>query len=79
MRPIALDTNAYSAFKHGDENMLAVMQRVPEILVCAVMVGERLAGFGMGSRQRENREGLASFLASPRVREVPIGKATADQ
>ena len=78
MRPVALDTNAYSAFRRGDADMLAVLQRATELLLSTVAVGELLAGFGMGSRPRENREALAAFLSSPRLRVVPIQMATAD-
>lgn len=78
MRPIAIDTNAYAAFKRGDPAIIAVLQHAPEILVCATVLGELLGGFAAGSRDSANRSELTLFLNSPRVKLVPCGAATAD-
>ncbi len=78
MRPMAIDTNAYTAFKRGDSAIVAVLQHSPEILVCATVLGELLGGFAAGSRDRANRGELTLFLNSPRVKLVPCGAATAD-
>ena len=78
MRPIAIDTNAYAAFKKGDPNIVAVLQHAPQILVSATVLGELLAGFAAGSRDAANRQELTLFLNSPRVRQVPLDAATAD-
>ena len=48
MRPIALDTNAYTAFKRGDAAIVAVLQHAPAIIVCATVLGELLGGFAAG-------------------------------
>ncbi len=79
MRSIAIDTNAYCAFKRGDAAIVAVLQHAPRIIVSATVLGELLAGFAAGSREGANRTELASFLASPRVIEVVCGPATADR
>lgn len=78
MRPIALDTNAYVAFKRGDDGVVAVLQRCPELLVSACVLGELLAGFAAGTREAKNRAELARFLQSPRVRVVPCAETAAD-
>jgi len=78
MRPIALDTNAYTAFKRGDVAIIAVLQHAPSIIVCATVLGELLGGFAAGQREGANRSELAQFLAVPRVKVVPITMATAD-
>lgn len=78
MRPIAIDTNAYTAFKRGDPAIIAVLQHAPEILVSATVLGELLAGFAAGARDSANRGELTLFLNSPRVKLVPCGAATAD-
>jgi predicted nucleic acid-binding protein len=57
---------------------VAVLRHAPEMLVSVIVLGELLAGFAAGSRQRENRDDLTRFLHSPRVRVVPIGPGTAD-
>ncbi len=78
MRSIVLDTNAYVAFKRGDDKIVAVVQRCPDLLICATVLGELLAGFAAGTREAKNREELSLFMQSPRVRTVVCGETTAD-
>lgn len=78
MRPVALDTNAYAAFKRGDEQIVAVLQHAPTIIVCATVLGELLGGFAAGLRESTNRNELTQFLSTPRVKVVPSTTATAD-
>ncbi len=78
MRPIALDTSAYAAFKRGDAQILGVLQHAPSIIVCATVLGELLAGFAAGRRESINRSELTQFLNVPRVQVVPSPAATAD-
>lgn len=78
MRPILLDTNAYVAFKRGDEQIIAVLQYAPSIIVCATVLGELLGGFAAGQRESANRSELTQFISTPRVRVVPGTAATAD-
>lgn len=78
MRPIVLDTNAYVAFKRGDEKIIAVLQHAPNILLCATVLGELLGGFAAGQRESVNRSELTQFINAPRVKVVPVTAATAD-
>jgi len=78
MRPIVLDTNAYSAFKRGDPSVVSVLQHAPRILLCATVLGELLAGFAAGHKESANRAELAQFINTPRVQVVPVTSATAD-
>ena len=78
MKPIALDTNAYAAFKRNDPDVLAVLRVAPELLLSATVLGELLAGFAFGSREAANRRELAEFLGASGVRVAPVGEATAD-
>lgn len=78
MRPIALDTNAYAAFKRGDEQIVAVLQYAPSIIVCATVLGELLGGFAAGQRESANRSDLSQFINTPRVKVVSSTAATAD-
>ena len=78
MRPIALDTNAYTAFKRGDEQIVAVLQHAPIIIVCVTVLGELLGGFAAGRRENNNRSELTQFLNTPRVKIVSSTTATAD-
>jgi predicted nucleic acid-binding protein len=78
MRPIALDTNAYVAFKRGDEQTVGVLQHAPSIIVCVTVLGELLGGFAAGRRESANRSELTQFISAQRVRVVPSTAATAD-
>jgi tRNA(fMet)-specific endonuclease VapC len=78
MKPIALDTNAYSALMRGDDEVLAVLRVAPELVVPATVIGELLAGFAFGGRESMNRRELAMFLAKPGVLVAAITEATAD-
>jgi len=78
MRPIALDTNAYAAFKRGDEQIVGVLQHAPSIIVCATVLGELLGGFAAGRREGANRSELTQFINVQRVKVVPSTAATAD-
>ncbi len=78
MRPLAIDTNAYSAFKRGDEGIIAALKQAPQIIVPATVLGELLGGFAAGTKERENRSDLTLFLGSPRLKQVPSTGITAD-
>ncbi len=78
MRPIAIDTNAYTAFKRGEAAVVEVLQHATDILMSATVLGELLAGFAAGTRESANRRELTMFLDSPRVRIVPSNAVTAD-
>ena len=78
MRPIVIDTNAYTAFKRGEAAIVSVLQHAPVIIVCATVLGELLVGFAAGQRQSANRSELTKFLNVPRVKVVASTAATAD-
>jgi predicted nucleic acid-binding protein len=78
MLPIALDTNAYAAFKRGDANIVAVLQHAPAINISVTVLGELLAGFAAGQRENHNRRELTQFLDTSRVKVVSGTTATAD-
>ena len=78
MRTVCVDTNAYVAFKRGDEKIVAVLQHAPTILLSVTVLGELLAGFAAGNRESVNRSELTRFLDSSRVRLAVSTAATAD-
>ena len=75
---MALDTNAYTAFKLGRPEARTIIKGADVIGLSAVMVGELLAGFAAGGRESRNRSELMQFLSSPRVRIHPVSETTAD-
>lgn len=76
---ICLDTSGYSAFKRGHDETLAAIQRAVQIVLPAVVLGELLAGFRIGRRDRSNRRELNVFMQSPRVRVLPLDLDTAER
>jgi len=64
---LALDTNVYSAFMRGTPAAVSALRAAHEIYVPLIVLGELLAGFASGTRERKNREELTQFMASPRV------------
>ncbi len=67
MRRILIDTNIYSDAFRGDEDAIAVLRRADEIGFSVISMGELIAGFKGGGREKENIEELEEFLDSPRV------------
>ncbi|MBF8263908.1 MAG: vapC4 [Parachlamydiales bacterium] len=78
MRPILMDTNAYVAFKRGDESVLEVIQFAEILAISPVVLGELLSGFECGNKTKKNREELQQFLQSSRVRLFSITSDTAN-
>jgi len=78
VRRIALDTNAYVAFKRGDAEAVSIVRQSERLGMSSVVLGELLAGFVFGARASVNRRELAAFLDSPRVGVQQIGESTAD-
>ena len=79
MNGLILDTNAYAGFLRGDPRAASALKAAPEIHLPLIVLGELLAGFRHGSRQRENRDELARFMASPRVQLMQSDEKTAHQ
>lgn len=78
MRAIALDTNAYTAFKTGRPDAIEIIRAADAIGISVVVLGELLGGFALGDREARNRAELRKFLSSPRVQTHAIGETTAD-
>jgi tRNA(fMet)-specific endonuclease VapC len=78
MRPVLVDTNAYTAFMRGQADVVDVLAHAERICINSVVLGELLGGFAAGNREAKNRAELARFLDSPRVEVVPVTALTAD-
>jgi predicted nucleic acid-binding protein len=76
---ILLDTSAYSAYLRGHEAVGVEVRRADELVLTPIVFGELLAGFRKGSRFPSNLDTLRQFLASPRVRWVPLDDETGDR
>jgi predicted nucleic acid-binding protein len=73
---ILADTSAYSAFFRGHPGVKGLFQRVDEIVINPVVLGELRAGFIAGERRRKNERDLELFLNSPRVSVAPVDEET---
>lgn len=78
MRPVLVDTNAYTAFMRGQADVVDVLAHAERICINSVVLGELLGGFAAGSREAKSRTELARFLDSPRVEVLPVSANTAD-
>jgi tRNA(fMet)-specific endonuclease VapC len=78
MRPIRLDTNAYTAFMLGDAAVVEVVAHAERLYLNSVVLGESLGGFAAGTREAKHRVELARFVDSPRVEVLPFTAQTAD-
>ena len=78
MRPILLDTNAYTAFMLGAVEVIEVIAHADQLFLTPIVLGELLGGFAAGTREPKNRAELARFLDSPRVEVLGVTAQTAD-
>ena len=69
---LMLDTTAISGFFRGDEQILSHVEAADELYVSPVAIGELLAGFMRGSREKQNRQLLESFLVESRAAVLTI-------
>ena len=76
---ILLDTNAYSALMRGHEEVAERVRRAERVVLSAVVAGELLLGFRLGTRLKKNTAELAAFLDNPYVSLVPVTPTTADR
>lgn len=67
MTVLAVDSNAYSAFRDGHPDAVEIFSRADHLITPAVVLGELRGGFAAGSRTTGNERELTRFLASPRV------------
>ena len=78
MKRFLVDTNIYSYALRGDAPIINILQQADIIGFTSISIGELLSGFKGGSREKENREELDSFLDSPRVTVYLVDENTAE-
>lgn len=59
--------------------MKATLQWADEIILTPVILGELLAGFTMGGKEKRNRVLLQDFMRSPRVRMAGLDEETSER
>lgn len=76
MRRVLLDTNAYTAFKNGHPDVIAILQHADIIGISVIVLGELIAGFNNGSKYHKNLAELNTFLNTPRINIISIDVTT---
>jgi predicted nucleic acid-binding protein len=76
---ILLDADAYSFYMRGSREVEEIVEAAEEVMLSAVVVGELLYGFRLGSHFDSNVDRLYRFLDSPGVALIEVGQATADR
>jgi len=64
---LCLDTNAYSTFSRGRDELTAVLERADRVYLPTTVLGELFAGFRLGTRYDGNAAELDAFLKRPGV------------
>jgi tRNA(fMet)-specific endonuclease VapC len=78
MRTVLLDTNAFVRFLAGDEKVLDSLAGADRVYVPVFVLGELLAGFRSGSKEKPYRQLLERFLAKPGVAILDATRETAE-
>jgi len=67
MKKILLDTNAYSNYLRGDEEVLNVLSNATIVYLSVIVLGELYSGFKGGNKESWNKELLQKFIEKPTV------------
>jgi tRNA(fMet)-specific endonuclease VapC len=78
MRKILLDTNAYSAYRRGDPDVLETLADADRVYLSSIVLGELYFGFKQGAKESKNRKELKSFVAKSTVRLLHVTEETAE-
>ena len=74
---VLLDSNAYSLFISGNQQVSEILRNADEILISVIVLGELMAGFRQGTRLTQNMSELRSFLDSRYVSLIHVTSVTA--
>jgi tRNA(fMet)-specific endonuclease VapC len=78
MNKILLDTNCYVAYLAGDREVLQTLTEAKTTFMSIFVLGELYAGFIGGTREKENRNILSTFLKKPSVTILNASSETAE-
>jgi len=67
MNKIILDTSCYAAYLSGDQEVLQALTEAQITFMSIFVLGELYAGFKGGTREKENRKILRTFLKKSSV------------
>lgn len=78
MKKIIIDTNAYTRFLTGDEDVLDVIAAAETTYLSIFVLGELYAGFAGGTKESKNKDALHQFLLKPTVKILNATSETAE-
>ena len=78
MEVVFLDTNAYAAYRAGNQSILIALGQAEAIHLSLFVLAELLAGFRGGRREAVNRRELDLFLRKPGVQLTLPSRRTAE-
>ena len=78
MKRVLLDTSAYTALLTGDQDVFVRLGAAETVFMSIIVLGELYAGFRAGSKERQNRDRLASFLDKPSIKILSATQDTAE-
>jgi tRNA(fMet)-specific endonuclease VapC len=78
MNKIILDTNGYTSYLGGDQNILNALAGAQIMFMSIFVLGELYAGFKGGNREKENIRILRTFLKKPTVTILNASNETAE-
>lgn len=71
-----VDTSAYSALNRGEQRLSDYFKSSHGIALPTIVIGELRAGFGVGSKQKQNESLLQRFLDAPNVNLITLSDTT---
>ena len=77
-KKVIIDTNVYSNAMRGEQTFINIFQQYENILFSPIVIGELLAGFRRGTREKENRKQLKFFLNNERIAGLNISSETSE-
>lgn len=79
MKRLLLDTSAYSHLMRGNEQIANILDRADEVFINAVVIGELLAGFKRGGKEKLNCSILHDLLSVDTVSILYLDDTTAER
>jgi tRNA(fMet)-specific endonuclease VapC len=64
---VLIDTNAFSELLRGNKFILEYLDKSDSVIMTIIVVAELLAGFKVGSKEKENKIILQDLLSHPKV------------
>lgn len=78
MKSIILDTNAYTEYLAGNQEVLYSMSNVDRVYLSVIVLGELYSGFRGGKKYLQNTEILQKFLSKPTVEVQQVTDETSE-